>query len=216
MGLTVVGLAGSTCTSRVLATLFEKHVEDFKIKPVDLASGEHKKSEYLKLQPFGVIPVLQDGDFNIFESRAIARYISEKFENQGTPLFGETVKDRALVNQWLEVESQNYNPAVSSIVAQVVFSKYKGLTTDEKVVEEQLAKLEKVLDVYEEHLSKNKYLAGDFFSIADLSHLPYTHYLVNVAKKGEGVTSRKHVNAWWEDISSRPAWKKVLELQAKK
>ena len=50
MGLTVVGVAGSTCTLRVLATLFEKHVEDFKIKPVDFASGEHKKPEYLKLQ----------------------------------------------------------------------------------------------------------------------------------------------------------------------
>ena len=78
-----------------------------------------------------------------------------------------------------------------------------------------MAKLEKVLDVYEEHLSKNKYLAGDFFSMADLSHLPLTDYLVNVAKRGKGVTSRKHVNAWWEDISSRPAWKKVLELQPK-
>ena len=149
------------------------------------------------------------------ESRAIARYISEKFEDQGTPLFGATVKDRALVNQWWEVESQNYNPAVSSIVVQVLFNKYKGLATDEKVVEEQLAKLEKVLDVYEEHLSKNKYLAGDFFSMADLSHLPLTDYLVNVAKRGEGVTSRKHVNAWWEDMSSRPAWKKVVELQPK-
>ena len=50
MGLTVVGLAGSTCTGRVLATLFEKNVEDFEVKPVDFAAGEHKKPEYLKLQ----------------------------------------------------------------------------------------------------------------------------------------------------------------------
>jgi len=150
------------------------------------------------------------------ESRAIARYISEKFEHQGTPLFGKTFKDRALVNQWLEVESQNYNPPISGILREVVLNKLRGLTTDEKVVEEQSAKLEKVLDVYEEHLLKNKYLAGDFFSMADLSHLPLTHYLVNVAKRGDVVTSRKHVNAWWEDISSRPAWKKVLELHAKK
>jgi hypothetical protein len=50
MGLTVVGLAGSTCTGRVLATLFEKNVEDFEVKPVDFASGEHKKPEFLKLQ----------------------------------------------------------------------------------------------------------------------------------------------------------------------
>lgn len=38
----------------------------------------------------------------------------------------------------------------------------------------------------------------------DLSHLPYTHFLVNVAQKGAGVTSSKHVNTWWQDISSRP------------
>lgn len=50
MGLTVVGLAGSTCTGRVLATLFEKNVEDFEVKPVDFASGEHKKPQHLKLQ----------------------------------------------------------------------------------------------------------------------------------------------------------------------
>jgi len=216
MGLTVIGVALSTCTSRVLATLFEKNVEDFQIKPVDYFNGEHKKPAHLKLQPFGVIPVLQDGDFNLFESRAIARYISDKFEDQGTPLFGKTSKERALVNQWFEVESQNYQPAIGSLVAQLVFYPMKGLATDEKVVDEQMAKLEKVLDVYEAHLSKNKYLAGDFFSMADLSHLPYTHFLVNVAKKGECVTSRKHVNAWWEDISSRPAWKKVVELGAQK
>ena len=52
MGLTVVGVAMSSSTCRVLVTLFEKHVEDFKIKPVDHTSQEHKKPEYLKLQVF--------------------------------------------------------------------------------------------------------------------------------------------------------------------
>ena len=50
MGLTIVGVAFSTCTSRVLAALFEKNVEDFQIKPVDFANGEHKKPAHLKLQ----------------------------------------------------------------------------------------------------------------------------------------------------------------------
>jgi glutathione S-transferase len=84
-----------------------------------------------------------------------------------------------------------------------------GRQGDETVVKQQLEKLEKVLDIYEAHLSKNKYLAGDFFSLADLSHIPYTYYLVNVAKKGDRITSRKHVSAWWEDISSRASWKTV-------
>ncbi|KAH7433034.1 hypothetical protein KP509_07G051300 [Ceratopteris richardii] len=92
----------------------------------------------------------------------------------------------------------------------------KGAPTYMQIVNESLAKLEKVLDIYEDHLSKNEYLAGNFFSLADLSHIPFTHYLVNVAKKGEAITSRKHVNAWWLKISSRPSWQKVLELASKK
>ncbi|TYG70339.1 hypothetical protein ES288_D05G305700v1 [Gossypium darwinii] len=72
----------------------------------------------------------------------------------------------------------------------------------------------KVLDIYEERLSKNKYLAGDFFSLVDLSHLPFTQYLVGQMGKEYMTTSRKHVSAWWDDISSRPSWQKVLQLYA--
>ncbi len=148
------------------------------------------------------------------ESRAIARYVSDKYEGQGTPLLGKTEKERALVNQWLEVESQNYYPVVSSIAYQLVFGPRRGLKPDEKVVEQQLEKFEKVLDIYEEHLAKNEYLAGNFFSLADLSHIPFTYLLLHQAKKGEGITSRKHVKAWWDKISSRPSWKQLLDLRA--
>lgn len=73
-------------------------------------------------------------------------------------------------------------------------------------------KLEKVLDVYEQRLSKSKYLAGESFTLADLSHLPGIRYLVNEAGMYHLVKEREHVNAWWQDISSRPAWKKLMEL----
>ncbi|KAJ7296730.1 hypothetical protein O6H91_13G089800 [Diphasiastrum complanatum] len=214
MTIIIHGLAASTCTSRVVATLIEKEVVDYVIEPVDLVSGAHKKPEYLALQPFGVIPVIQDGDLTLFESRAIARYICDKYANQGTALYGSSLTDRAKVEQWLEVESQNFHLPIGTAVFELVFKGYRGLTTDDSVVEANLSKLSSVLDIYEVHLSKNKYLAGDFFSLADLSHLPYLHYLIHVAKKGDVVTSKKHVNAWWEDISSRPSWKKVLELMA--
>jgi glutathione S-transferase len=147
------------------------------------------------------------------ESRAIIRYIANKYAEKGSLLTGKTLEEKARVEQWLEVESGYYNPVVSTIVAEIVFKpRFRGLPTDDKVVEEQLQKLEKVLDIYEAHLAKNEYLAGDFFSLADLSHLPYTHYLINFAKKGDAITSRKHVNAWWERISSRPSWQHALKL----
>jgi len=208
----VYGMPYSTCTVRVLTTLAEKDEEGYEIVPIDLQVGAHKSPEFLKLQPFGVIPVLQDGNLTLFESRAIARYIAEKFEGKGTALFGKTVEERALVNQWLEVESHSFNPIIEPLVVQLVFAPMRGKEPVESVVKDHTYKLEKLLDIYEAHLSENKYLAGDFFSLADLSHIPYTFYLINVAKKGAAFTSRKHVNAWWEDISSRPAWKKVAAL----
>ncbi|KAG4921017.1 hypothetical protein JHK82_049954 [Glycine max] len=75
--------------------------------------------------------------------------------------------------------------------------------------------LGKVLDIYEERLSKAKYLAGDFFSLADLSHLPFTHYWINQVKKEYMVRERKHVSAWWDDISNRPSWKKDSQCKKK-
>lgn len=115
---------------------------------------------------------------------------------------------------WLEVESQNYHPAIAPIVVELVFNPMRGGAPDQAVVAASVAKFEKVLDIYDAHLAKSKYLAGDFFSLADLSHLPYTNYLIALAKKGDLIESRPHVKAWWADISSRPAWKKVGEVVA--
>nr|GMD70406.1 glutathione S-transferase F11 [Ipomoea batatas] len=54
-----------------------------------------------------------------------------------------------------------------------------GQPSDMSVVKKCAEKLGKVLDVYEERLSKSKYLAGDFFSLADLSHIPSLRFLTN-------------------------------------
>jgi glutathione S-transferase len=135
--------------------------------------------------------------------------LAEKFEGQGTPLLGKTLKEKGLVSQWVEVESQSYDRPVIALVAEVVWAPQMGKATKEEVVAEEMAKL---LDVYEAHLAKSKYLAGDFFSLADLGHLPGTQALVNSGKKGAPFAARPHVNAWWEDISSRPSFKKIIAM----
>ncbi|XP_030446658.2 glutathione S-transferase F9-like [Syzygium oleosum] len=196
---------------RVLVCLIEKGVE-FETVPIDLFKGEHKVPEFVKLQPFGSVPVVQDGDYTLFESRAIIRYYAEKYKHQGTDLLGKTIEERGLVEQWLEVEAQNFHPPIFDLVLKIVFGPFMGLTPDPKLLQESEDKLCKVLDVYEERLSKSKYLAGDFFSLADLSHLPFTQYLVGKMGKECLIRDRKNVSAWWDDISSRPSWKKVVEL----
>ncbi|CAM6037036.1 unnamed protein product [Sphagnum compactum] len=214
MTIKVYGTKQSTCSQRVYLALHEKEIYDYHIVHVDLLKGEHKRPEFLKIQPFAKIPVYQDEEVTIFESRAIVRYIAEKFKDKGTiTLYGRNLKEKGLVEQWVEVESQNYNPPVDEIVHEEYLNpKYWGATKpNEQVVQENVSKLEKVLDVYEAHLSKNKYLAGDFYSIADLVHIPYTYFLIKYTTKGHVITSRKHVKAWFDDISARKSWQKIVK-----
>ncbi|XP_057830350.2 glutathione S-transferase F9 [Cryptomeria japonica] len=211
MVVKLLGPAFASCSRRVLACLIEKDVE-FEIVPLDLLNGEHKKPEFLALQPFGKVPAVQDGSLTLFESRAIVRYYAEKYAGQGTCLLGKTLEERALVEQWLEVEGQNFRPHGDAIVYQLFVAPIFNVPQDKALIESSAEKLGEVLDVYEGRLSKSKYLAGDFYSLADLSHLPSIEYILSATDKGYLIKNRRHVNAWWEDISSRSAWKKVLAL----
>lgn len=144
------------------------------------------------------------------ESRAIIRYIARKHDDHGPHLYGTNEKERTMVDQWLEVEAQNYNPAIAPAVFHLVFAAWFGKIGDIRVINPSLERLEKVLDIYEAQLMKTRYLAGDFFSLADLSHLPFTHLLINHAGKGDLYSKRPFLKAWWEDIFSRPTWLKHL------
>ena len=128
-------------------------------------------------------------------------------------MYGTNPLEKASIDQWLEAEGQSFNPPSSALVFQLAFAPRMKIKQDEGLIKQSQAKLEKVLDVYEKRLGESQYLAGDEFSLADLSHLPNTQYLLNATDKGEMFTSRKNVGRWWVDISSRESWKKVVEMQ---
>ncbi|KAF9664158.1 hypothetical protein SADUNF_Sadunf17G0127000 [Salix dunnii] len=211
MVVKVYGPATAVCPQRVMVCLLEKGVE-FDLVHVDLDSGEQKLPEFLLKQPFGQVPVVEDGDFRLYESRAIIRYYAAKYEDRGPNLIGSTLEERALVDQWLEIEAHNFNDLVFNIIFQVVILPRIGQEGDSDLVKTLEEKLEKVLDVYEKRLSRSRYLAGESFTLADLSHMPATRYLISEAGLGHLVKDRKKLNAWWEDISSRPSWKKLIDL----
>lgn len=191
----VYGDTRATCVQRVLILLEELDLKYDVIK-VDLLKNEHKTEDFLKLQPFGKIPVVKYDDRVIFESRSILKYIA-KNNVDIKDLLGGTDEDI-----WLEVESQNYNPPASKIVNEKLFKKWRGEKADEDVVKKSLEELEKVLDVYEGRLSEHPYIGGEFFSIADISHIPYTNYLLKCGYK-DLYKKRANVYKWLKRIIKR-------------
>lgn len=113
--------------------LAEKHIP-FQHVPVDLAQKEHKTAEFLELHPFGQVPVIvrglsrglnslitlsQDDDgFVLYESRAICRYLAEKYADQGTPLLPEGLKERGMVEQAASIEFANFLPAILKVMTE--------------------------------------------------------------------------------------------------
>jgi glutathione S-transferase len=140
----------------------------------------------------------------------MSRYVVRKYKGNGTDLLKEdNLSESASVDVWLEAEAHQYHPAIAPIVYQSFISpKILGGTPDQAIIDASLEKFKKVLEVYEARLCKFKYLAGDFFSLADISHFSLTKYFM-ATQYGSVFESYPHVKAWWVDITSRPAFKKV-------
>ncbi|CAL9772581.1 unnamed protein product [Musa acuminata subsp. burmannicoides] len=200
--------------SRVLACLYEK---DVAFELVDMYEGHRMPADILKLQQATMrapVPAFEDRDTFLLESRAICRYVSEKYAEHGNKyLLGRDLLDRGSIEQWLKTEEQSFNPPSWALVFHLAFAPLtNGNELDQSLVTESEKMLGNVLDVYEHRLRESKYLAGDEFTLADLSHLPNTHYLVNSRQWNHLFNSRKNIQRWWEKISNRPSWTKVVAM----
>lgn len=123
------------------------------------------------------------------------------------------VKKTAIASIWIQVEANQFDPVASSLCWELVFKTKFGLTAAAEVVDEKTAKLGLVLDIYEARLAQSKYLGGHDFTLADLHHLPCIQLLLGTQVK-KLFDSRPHVSAWSANILARPAWLKVVALQA--
>ncbi|KAF9499089.1 glutathione S-transferase-like protein [Pleurotus eryngii] len=172
MVLKLYGSPGSTCTKKVATVLIELNVP-FELVPIDMMKREHKAPQYLEKHPFGKVPYIDDGGFILYESRAISRYLATKYSGQGTQLIPKDLQTWARFEQAASVEVCNFDPYASGIVAERYFKPMLGQAPDEERVKGLIEKLNASLDAYDIILSKQKFLGGDEFTLADLFHLPF-------------------------------------------
>jgi len=190
----------STCTRKTLFTLHET-ATPFELGLVDFAKGEHKQSPHIERQPFGQVPALDDG-FPLYESRAMMRYIDEKAGGKLTP---KDPQQRALMEQWISVETSNFTPHVMKFIYHSIFRREQTPET----LEAAKTGLGHACDVLDAALVGKQYLVGDQLTLADICYAPYLEYAMGTDAR-EIIMARPNVAAWWGRVSERPAWQKAI------
>ena len=168
---------------------------------VEFATGEHKKPAHLARQPFGQVPALQDGDFELYESRAICRYINDKVNG---PLVPHDLRDRARVEQWISVETSNFTGPVMKFVFKYIFQREQTA----EALETAGQQLGTALGIMDKQLAGHPFIAGATFTLADICFMPYIEYGMGTPAK-EIFAKHPHVTAWWSKISEKPTWRKI-------
>ncbi len=135
---------------------------------VNIRGGEHRTEEFLKLNPIGKIPVIDDDGVILFESDAITRYLAEKNKSS---LFPADLKKRASVDQWMSFVTIHVGGAVGRVLFNRVFAPFAKVPVDERSMQDGVNFLGKFLPVINQQLTDSSYLAGTDFSLADIALL---------------------------------------------
>jgi glutathione S-transferase len=148
---------------------------------LDMASGEHCQPDFIKLNPFGKVPTLADGDFVLSESGAILLYLDRKYSGKES-----SIERQAILTQWALFANATLAPGIFG-------------------EENRERELPKLLTPLNEMLSKHQYLLGDEFSVADVavgSTLVYFQMLLKI-DLSEYPAIVNYIHA----LSNRPACK---------
>ncbi|XP_053605932.1 uncharacterized protein LOC128672663 [Plodia interpunctella] len=190
MSLDLYYTAGSAPCRLVLlvAAALDIHLN---LKPLDLRAGDQFKPDFLKLNPQHTVPTLVDGDFSLWESRAISRYLVNQY-GKGSTLYPEEPKARALVDQRLDFDLGVLYPRFANYFYPQVFG---GAKADEA----QLKKLEEALVFLNTFLAGRGYSAAPELTIADLS-LIATVSTIDAA--GIDLKPYPNVLKWYELVKS--------------
>ncbi len=190
---------------RVRIFLAEKGIDNVSFVQVDVPSGEHRTEAFKAKNPFATVPVLEfDDGICISETVAISRYFEEKHPEPC--LMGKTPQEKAEIEMWqgrienglMETVAAYFHHATPGLGE---LETYQNVEWGQKNREKAIA----TIQFLDQVLSDRKFIAGDAFSVADITGLCSTDFaaFVNIAIPEDCI----NVKRWYTDISSRPSAK---------
>ena len=186
-----------TPNGRKVSIMLEETKIKYKVTSINLGKEEQFKPEFLKINPYGKIPAIIDHekDLVLTESGAILIYLARK-SNQFLHKENEI-----RIFEWLMFQTGNVGPMLGQHHHFHHFNPGKSKYAEDRFFKNSI----RVYEVLDKILSKNNYLAGEDYSIADISTFPWIarHNWHDI-----GLKKYKHLSKWYEFISDRSAVKK--------
>lgn len=161
---------------------------------VDLAKGAHKTPEFLKLNPFGQVPVLEDGDGVVTDSNAILVYVATKLGRKDW--LPDEARAAAQVQKWLSVAAGEiaYGPAAARLIT-VFGADFRA--------EEVVGRAHRILKLIDTELATHRFIVGDRPTIADVA---LYSYIVNAPEGNVDLQPYPDVRHWLARIEALPGF----------
>jgi glutathione S-transferase len=175
----------------------------YDLETVDLVNDQQKSAEYIVKHPLGKIPLLEDGDFLVWNSEAILVYLARKFEN--VKWFPLDTKGITQVTAWLSFSANEMFNGLAAARAEIILGG-KGI----KFIDRQKVNLEKStaiayssLEILNSQLANLNWLVGDTPTIADIA----CYAIVSCAPEAKiELKTYPHVEAWSTRFKQLPGF----------
>lgn len=204
--LVVHSIPGSPYGRAVLATLEEKGLP---YRFSALTPGALRSETYLSRHPFGKIPAIEHGDFCLYETQAILRYLDRLTP---TPALSPTdVRALARMDQVMNINDCYLFRGVSDVIAfqRVVGPKLMGLTPDEAAIEAAMPRAHQVFAELAKLLGDKPFFVGEELSLADLMIAPQLDFFVGTPEWTPLTQGIPKLAAWLSRINERDCMKKT-------
>jgi glutathione S-transferase len=196
--ITIYGPAMSTHVRTVRLACAEKGVSHV-VEEVDF-----RAEAYRQLHPFNKVPAMRHGDFVLFETQAMCRYIDRAFG--GASLQPADIKSLARMDQWMSAIGDYVYPImIEELVWERLIVPMEGGAPDETKITAAMPAVVDQIAIFERALDGSAYLAGDQVSLADFQLFPILVY-VRVTQEGEAALAKApRLIAWLKRMAARPS-----------
>jgi glutathione S-transferase len=191
---------------KVVAVAYEVGVP-LELATVDLFKGEARAPAMRAKNPNGKLPILEDGDFVLWESTAMLAYVAAKAGR--VDLAPTAPQERADVDRWTSWQAAHFGPAIRKVAFERIVKKLVGRgAPDEAVVKAGIEEFAGTASVLEQSLGTKEYVCGRL-TIADFALAPYAAL---AASCGLDFDPYPKANAWLERMAARDSMKKTLAV----